>query len=396
MLATGGLTVGALLFAACSNSASSRSDPSAAGGTPRKGGTIRVAVSDGQSTDSLDPGLIISQNTAIVCNALYDTLTTVDDNFRPGPALAESWESTPDAKQWTFRLRKDVKWHDGSDFTSADVVDTLKRWVDAKTGNEMFGSMSPYITAEGLEAPDPHTVVVKLKAANSILPALVGSNWNAKVTKAGTTEFNEKTAIGTGPFKLTAWTPGVSWSATRNESYWGGAPHLDGIQVKVTPDQGAKLQGILAGSTDITDDVPISFWATLKGQPNASIETFKGKSAWVFAFDQRHAPFDNQKVLEALKLATDRKAILKAALQGHGTVTDDFPTFREGTSTLRVRRLSSASRRPRACSRKLAIRTGWTSSSARRTSRRACSTWRRPGSRWSSPQASTSSSISSR
>jgi peptide/nickel transport system substrate-binding protein len=325
ILAVGGASLGALLFAGCSSSNSPQGGPSAAG-SPRKGGTLRMAVTDGQSSDSLDPGLIISQNSAIVCNALYDTLTRVDDNFTPQPALAESWASSPDAMTWTFRLRKDVKWHDGSDFTSADVVATLKRWVDPKSGNEMYGGMSPYIDAGGLEAPDSHTVVVKLKAANSILPALVGSNWNAKITKAGTTEFTLKTAIGTGPFKLTSWTAGTGWAATRNDAYWGGAPYLDGIQVKITPDQGAKLQGVLAGSTDVTDDVPISYWSSLKGQSNVSVQTFKNKSAWVLAFDQRHAPFDNQKVLDALKLATDRETMLEVAVQGHGVVTDDFGT----------------------------------------------------------------------
>jgi peptide/nickel transport system substrate-binding protein len=326
LVASGGVGLGALLFGGCSNASSPQGENSGGGGAPRRGGTIRVAISDGQASDSLDPGLIISQNSAIVCNALYDSLTRVDDDFTPKPALAQSWESTPDAMQWTFRLRKDVKWHDGSDFTSSDVVATLKRWVDPDSGNQMYGGMSPYIDPNGVQAPDAHTVVVKLKSPNSILPALVGSNWNAKVTKAGTTSFTDKTAIGTGPFKLTSWAVGTSWSATRNDDYWDGPPYLDGIEVKITPDQSAKLQGVLAGDSDVTDDVPISFWATMNGRTNASIQTFENKSAWVFAFDQRQPPFDNQKVLDALKLATDRETILQIALQGHGVVTDDFGT----------------------------------------------------------------------
>ncbi|RNM12060.1 ABC transporter substrate-binding protein [Nocardioides pocheonensis] len=324
VLAVGGVGLGALLFAGCSSSPASAPRTSGPAQAPKKGGIIKMAVSDGQATDSLDPGLIISQNTAIVCNALYDSLTRVDDDFVAKPALAESWESTPDALTWTFRLRPGVKWHDGSDFTSADVAATLKRWVDPKSGNEMYGGMSPYIDPSGIETPDPLTVVVKLKTPNSILPALVGSNWNAKITKAGTTSFTPRTAIGTGPFKLTSWTAGTAWAAARNDAYWGGAPYLDGIEVKITPDQGAKLQGILAGSTDVTDDLPISYWTSLKGRSDVSVQTFKNKSAWVFAFDQRHAPYDNQKVLEALKLATDRDTMLRVALQGHGVLTDDF------------------------------------------------------------------------
>jgi peptide/nickel transport system substrate-binding protein len=325
MLAAGGLSVGALVLAACTTSSSSEGTSRTAKGSPKTGGTIRLAVSDGATTDTLDPGLIVTQNSAIVCNAVYDLLTTVDDNFTARPALAQSWESTPDAMQWTFHLRQGVKWHDGSDFTSNDVVWTFKRWIDPKSGNEMYGGMSPYIDAKGIEAPDAHTVVIKLKTPNSILPALMGSNWNAKITKAGIDKFTNG-AIGTGPFQLTSWKVGTGWTAKRNDTYWGGAPYLEGIQVTITPDQGAKLQGVLAGSTDVTDDVPISYWTSLKGQSNISIQTFKNKSAWVFAFDQRQAPFDNPKVLAALKLATDRDTILKVALNGHGVVTDDFPT----------------------------------------------------------------------
>ena len=324
LLAAGGFSLGALLVGGCGAATTPGLGAQNVVGSPKKGGTLRMAVTDAQTTDSLDPGLIISQNSAIVCNALYDPLIRVNDDFVPQPALAQSWESTADAMSWTFRLREGVKWHDGSDFTSADVIATFKRWVDPKSGNEMYGAMAPYIDPVGLKAPTPHTVTVKLKAPNSIFPAMIGSNWNAKVTKAGTNSFTLATAIGTGPFKLTSWAPGISWTAVRNSDYWDGVPYVDGIDIKVTPDQGAKLQSVLAGSTDVTDDVPISYWASLAGHTNASIATVKNKSAWVFAFDQRHTPFNDPRVLEALKLATDRETMLRVALQGHGVVTDDF------------------------------------------------------------------------
>jgi peptide/nickel transport system substrate-binding protein len=325
LLGVGGMGLGALLLAGCSGGGDAQKNPSGVSGTPVKGGTLRLAFSDGEASDSLDPGLIITLNSAVVTNALYDPLVRVDDNFVPRPALAQSWESTPDARQWTFRLHKGVKWHDGTDFTSADVVQTLKRWVDAKSGNQMFGGMSPYFDADGISAPDAHTVVLKLKSPNSILPALMGSNWCAKITKAGIGNFTADSAIGTGPFKLSSWTAGSGWTAKRNDEYWDGAPKLDGLKVGITPDQGAKIQGLLAGSTDCTDDLPISLWASIQGRSNVTLQSFKNKHAWVFAFDQRQAPFDNPKVLDALKLATDRETILNVALQGHGLVVDDFP-----------------------------------------------------------------------
>jgi peptide/nickel transport system substrate-binding protein len=323
LLAFGGLTVGALLLSGCSGSSSS-SDPSSTGGKPKKGGTLKIAISDGDASESLDPGLTLGTNAMIYCNAIYDPLVTIDQNKKVVAGLAESWEVSPDAKQVTFHLRKGVKWHDGTDFTSADVVDTVvHRWLDPKTGNAIGSVVAAYVDPSGVSAPDDSTVVFKLKAANSSLVAGIAGHYSNKITKKGTTKFTSKTAIGTGPFKLTEFTPGTRWAAVRNDAYWGGAPYLDGLQATITPDQGAKLQGIIGGSSDVTDTIPISLWTTLSGKSDVKLQTIKGKNNFVIEFDQRNAPYNDQRVIEALKLATDREAILKTAAQGHGQIVAD-------------------------------------------------------------------------
>jgi peptide/nickel transport system substrate-binding protein len=323
VLIAGGMTLGASLLAACSSSSPSGSP--APQGSPKKGGTVRLAVSDGDASESLDPGLTLSTNAQTYGNAIYDQLVAANADTQPVPALAESWEVTPDAKEWTFHLRKGVTWHDGSDFTSADVVATVGRWIDPESGHQLGAMMIPLLDASGVSAPDDYTVVLKLKTPYSTLPAALGGNFASMVTKKGTTEFSLETAVGTGPFKLTAWTPGVSWAATRNDSYWGGAPYLDGITATVTPDQGAKLQGALAGSFEVTDTIPISLWSTLEGKSDVLLEPIDAKNVWVFTFDQRSAPFDDPRVVEAIKLATDRDSLVKIAMQGHGQVVADVP-----------------------------------------------------------------------
>jgi peptide/nickel transport system substrate-binding protein len=223
-------------------------------------------------------------------------------------------------------LRQGVKWHDGSDFSSADVVATIvDRWLDPKAGNEMHSTVARYLAPSGVSAPNPATVVLKLKAPNAGLDGAIAGNFANKITKKGTTKFSLETAIGTGPFKLTKFSPGTSWAAVRNDAYWGGAPYLDGLSAKVTPDQGAKLQGIISGSSDVTDTIPISLWATLSGKSNVTLEVVKAKNSFNLTFDQRHAPFSDERVIQALKLATNREAILKIALQGHGAVVADIP-----------------------------------------------------------------------
>lgn len=325
VLATGGISLGVLLLAACTNSPSGTTGSEASGGTPKKGGTLRISISDGSSSDTLDPGTALTANASIVLKSVYDPLAVTDANFQAQPALATAWEVNSDATQWTIRLREGVKWHDGSDFTSKDVVYTISRWLDPKTGSAINGFLSPYLDFAGVSAPDASTVVLKLKKPNSVLIQTLGANPASQIVKDGATDFSGKSIVGTGPFKLDVWNPGTSWKAIRNEMYWGETVYLDGIEATVTPDQGAKLQAALSGAADLTDLIPVSLWAGFQGRSDIVLDTIKNRNSWVFAFDQSVAPFNDQRVLEAIKLATDRDKMVETALLGHGTATADVP-----------------------------------------------------------------------
>lgn len=323
VLAVGGISLGALLLAACTSSPGTGSEQS--GGTPQKGGTLRLSISDGSSSDTLDPGTALTGNASTVLKVVYDMLVVTDPNFVAQPALATAWEVNSGATQWTIHLREGVKWHDGSDFTSKDVVYTIGRWLDPKTGSSMNAFLSPYLDMGEVSAPDASTVVLKLKKPNSVLMQTMGNSLS-QIVKDGTTDFSGTNVVGTGPFKLTAWSPGTSWKAVRNDAYWGGAAYLDGIEATITPDQGAKLQAALSGAADLTDLIPISLWAGIQGRNDLVLETIKNRQQWIFAFDQRVAPFNDQRVLDAIKLATDRDKMVETALQGHGAAAADVFT----------------------------------------------------------------------
>ncbi|WP_457967105.1 ABC transporter substrate-binding protein [Arthrobacter sp. D1-29] len=323
VLAVGGISLGALLLSACTSSPGTGSEQS--GGAPQKGGTLRMSISDGGSSDTLDPGTALTGNASTVLKAVYDPLVVNDDNFVAQPALATSWEVNSGATQWTISLREGVKWHDGSDFTSKDVVYTISRWLDPKTGSSLNGYLSPYLDIGGVSAPDASTIVLTLKQPNSVLMQTLGANPTSQIIKDGATDFSGANVVGTGPFKLTSWNPGTSWKAVRNDAYWGEAAYLDGIEATITPDQGAKLQAALSGATDLTDLIPVSLWTGIQGRSDLVLETLKNQRTWVFAFDQRVAPFSDPRVLDAIKLATDRDKMVETALQGHGTTAADVP-----------------------------------------------------------------------
>lgn len=327
ILMTVGVAVATLLLAACSSSggASPTSSGSATGSAePKKGGTIRLTVSDAGASDSFDPVALLNANGYVLVNSVFDQLATLGDNFAPEPALAASWDVSSDAKTWTLKLREGVKWQDGSAFTSKDVVYTMKRWLSDKTGGAMFGFVSGLMTPEGITAPDDLTVVVKLTKPAGTLMQTFASLPYSSIVKDGTTDFS-KTAVGTGPFKVGEFAPGQGWKVVRNDAYWGGAPYVDAVQTTTVPDPSAKVQAALSGSADLTDLIPSSLWPTLQGNVSVKLNTIKNYNTFWFTFNQTEKPFDNPKVIAALKLGTNRDAILKTALQGAGTVLPDVP-----------------------------------------------------------------------
>jgi peptide/nickel transport system substrate-binding protein len=177
----------------------------------------------------------------------------------------------------------------------------------------------------GLSAVDDHTVLMKLKRPDALLPVAFALR-NAKITKAGTKKFTAETAIGTGPFKLKSWTPNRSWSVEKNPSYWEkGLPYLDGVNAVVIPDQGTKLQSVTSGPSHLGDPVEISSWSSVESNKNVKLAKLEDRQCWVFILDQSTKPFNDKRVVEAVKLAMDRDKVLASVLQGKGSVTGDIP-----------------------------------------------------------------------
>lgn len=209
--------------------------------TPKRGGKIRIAAFATATTDTLDPAKGSNSTDYSRQTMFYNGLTYLDGTLTPQLELAESIENDK-ATVWTIKLRKDVRFHDGSPLTAADVVYSLGRHKDPAVGSKAK-ALADQIAE--VKATAPNEVQIRLVAPNADLPVIFGVS-HFLVIKDGTTDF--RTANGTGPYKCKEFSPGVRSVAMRNDEYWRpGKPYLDEIEFFGIPDGAARVNALLSG-----------------------------------------------------------------------------------------------------------------------------------------------------
>ena len=173
------------------------------------------------------------------------------------PNIAKSWETSADGTVWTFKLRDDILWHDGSPLTSADIKFSIDYYVEPPNERPP-GSVSyrPYV--KSVEAPDAHTVIVTLKAPNPIILQHFATAWSPMLPKKyydQDPEWFRTHAIGSGGYKWvdSEWKPNISFRIERNEEYWkNGLPYLDAIQFFVIKDIAGQASAFETKRIDVT------------------------------------------------------------------------------------------------------------------------------------------------
>jgi len=272
----------------------------------------------------------------------YDTLLT----FKSGPGvdynegvlaphLAERWESAPDAKAFTFHLKKGVKFApfpkvegvNGRELTSSDVKWSYE--YGSRTGQFQGMPPSEYgFMFEGLDrvdTPDPYTVVVRFKEPFAPFPNYAAANWNAIMPK----EIHEQDGhlkdriVGTGPFQfdLEGSQKGTRWLLKRNPDYWdAGKPHIDQLRYLVIPDDSAMIAAFNTKQVDLLDALlpPEHADQISKGAPDAVVYTIEAGYPWAFYINQTKPPFNDERVRRALSLSLDRDEMIRIFQKGKG------------------------------------------------------------------------------
>lgn len=308
-----------LVLAACapatapSESAAPAEAPAAAAGQ----GVMRVGV---QPIVQTDPALISSDSEVLVANLAYDYLVDIDGENNIVPRLATDWSTSDDGLTWTFNLAEGVKFHDGSDFTAADVVWTFDRLRDPENG---FATASLYGAIESIEATGDLAVTFTLSKTNPFLLYDLSDN-HALVMKAGTedpTDFN-----GTGPFEVTSYSPEDRLTLEANPDYFvEGQPKLAGIEIIFFNDQTAAFDALRGGQIDLAWTMPASLFESLQNEPGVVALQTPTNGFDVIRFRSDRPPGNDPRVIQALKLATDREALFQLVAQGYGAVGRDSP-----------------------------------------------------------------------
>ena len=287
---------------------------------PRKGGTLKMGLVGGESTNSLDPAVAASQVPYHNLNQFGETVVNVNEFGEIDYRLAESAEASADAKTWAFKIRKGVQFHNGKEMTAQDVMRTLERHSneDAKSG--ALGIMRG-IT--GMKV-DGDTVILELDTGNADLPFLL-ADYHLMIQPDG--GFDAPAAgIGTGPYMLVSDEPGVRTMWKRNPNYWDPSRgHVEEVEILTINDSTARMSALQSGQVHLVNRVDPKIAELLNRAPGLSVKNASGPGHYVFIMHCDTAPFDNNDLRLALKYAINREEMVEKILRGYGTVGNDFP-----------------------------------------------------------------------
>lgn len=287
---------------------------------PRRGGHLVQGLVGGESTNSLDPALAASQVPFAYLRTTGDTLVNISPEGEIVPRLAEEFSSSPDAQTWTFKIRSGVEFHDGRTMTAEDCAQTLRRHSDSNSQSGALGIMRGIaeIRAEG------DKLIVVTTTPNADLPYLL-ADYHLVIQPNG--GFDDPTAgIFTGPYRWRENEPGVRHVMEKFANHWDDSVgHWDSVEILVINDATARNSALQSGQVQMINRVEPRVAGLLARAPGVSVVSTPGRGHYVFIMHCNTAPFDNNDLRMALKLAIDREDMLDKILRGYGSLGNDMP-----------------------------------------------------------------------
>ena len=330
-----GVSGAAVVVASCAPGTTgggpSPSAAATAAGTPVKGGSVTLALSGNITT--LDPRIAGTNNANRTPTHVFtNTMIRLNEKLQYVPELAESWTRSTDGLNWTFKLRKDVKFHDGSSFTAKDVKFTLDSVMTEALKSPFRTSWVINNVATKVTTPDDYTVQIQFPVEpaeplyNIAFQRIVPKDYTEKVGPEG---FAAK-PIGTGPFRFVSYSSNDKAVFERNPDYWmKGLPYLDKFTFRIIPDAATRLAALQANEIQIAglnpDDIALA-----ERDPELTTYKYLFAGYHYVAFNQRDKLMADKRVRQALSYAIDSKEVIAAIVVGevgHNNVAKNFPEY---------------------------------------------------------------------
>jgi peptide/nickel transport system substrate-binding protein len=290
---------------------------SAAAETPRKGGVLLAAI--GADPPSLDPHQESTFANVQLVAPLYSTLLQFDplDSSKIIGDAGTSWKTSPDGLTVTVKVRQDIKFHDGTPLTSADVKASYDKIVFPPKGTKSIRK-AHYEVVKAIEAPDPATVVFRLKHPSAAFVSNLASPWNVifpkKYLDKDPNHFKAN-VVGSGPFKFKDYTRGATFEGERNPDYFiKDRPYLDGYKFYISPETAVRAAAVRSGRAHIEfRGLPTSEVEAITRQLGNKVVVQEAPTPgwWAVSFNHKVKPFDDVRVRKALTLAIDRYTMSK-------------------------------------------------------------------------------------
>ena len=287
---------------------------------------------------SFDPGITTRDYTGYaVISGIYDFLVQYDkkpnkdgtltvDTTKVIPMLAEKWEHNPDMSEWTFYLRKDAKFHSGKPVNAQAVKYTFSRYIKIKNAANTVLWLAK-VTEQGMEVVEDYTIKFKLQGPNPLLldyfqmlnlgiqdPEAIEANGGIVPEKPN--DWVSKNDVGSGPFRLVSWKPGVEIVLERNENYWGPKPKSKRVVFKIIPEDSTREMLLTKGETDIMWLPPTKDYEMLNKRKNLKVLGVPSIRSTYIDMNRNMPPFDNILIRKALCYSFPYESVIKNVLYG--------------------------------------------------------------------------------
>lgn len=295
--------------------------PALAQDTPVSGGTLIWGHSE--TTQNLDMHQTGTASSGRVLQNIHSSIVTVDENLNVIPGLAESFEVSPDGLTYTFKLRPNVKFHNGATMTSADVKYSFERCKDPATGAVNF---EVFNNVASIDTPDDMTVVINMSAVNAPFLSRLAENGAGVVMPVDSGPTQGTNPMGAGPFKFVRYEVGTVVEMARHDEYWDGPAFLDGVLAREITEPTTRLTGLRTGELHMINDIPLDRVSEIQGDASLQVKTWFPLNFDFVNMNHTFEPFQDKRVRVAFDMIIDKEALMQGALWGQGA-TSPSPSY---------------------------------------------------------------------